>query len=329
VFRVTSRHPLRRRATAILLAAVAAPLALGLGACGGEGGGDDVEALLDKSFRQAIPSADVEIDMQLDIDGLAGFGRPVQIRAEGPYISSRNTLPKLDMDVRIDTQGSGQTVQAGFLSTGDRAFLKFANTYYEQPRADVERANRRLEGGDDSAGRSLRELGLDPREWVIDASLEGDEEIGGVAARHVTGELDVRALLGDLNKLLRRSATALPGAGESPTPLRDQDIDRLTRTVEDPSFDVYVGKEDDVVRRFSTRLELAVPEESREDVGGITKATIRFSVQLENVGGEQRVQAPERSSPIADPTNQLELQGAASLTRGIRCAPQTDSVPRP
>ncbi len=296
----------------ILLAAVVAALALALGACGGDGGGDDAEALLDKSFRQSIPSADVAMDLQMEIDGLAGFERPVRIRAEGPYINSKDTLPKLDLDVSIDAQDSGQTIQAGFLSTGDRAFLKFANSYYEQPQADVARANRRLAGGDENADGSLRELGLDPRKWVVDASLEGEEEVGGVATRHITGKLDVEALLGDLNKLLKRSGTSLPGAAGGAKPLGEQDIARLTRAMEAPSFDVYVGKEDDLVRRISTRVELRVPEESRADVGGITRATIRFSTQIENVGGEQRVEAPERSSPISDLTNQLGSLGAFS-----------------
>ena len=40
--------------------------------------------------------------------------------------------------------GAGQTIQTGFLSTGDRAFVKFEDVFYEQPAAEVRRANRMI-----------------------------------------------------------------------------------------------------------------------------------------------------------------------------------------
>lgn len=296
---------LRRRLPLALLAAVALVAA----ACGGEGGQRDATALLDRAFEQPVPSADVEIDLQLDAEGVAEFEDPLRLRASGPYVRAAGALPRLDMDVEIRTQGAGQAIQAGLLSTGERVFVGFGGSYYEQPPEQVARANRRLarDGGGDG---SLGDLGLSPRAWVVDAAVRGDEQVGGQATRHVTGTLDVAAVLRDLNRLVDRSAGALGDSEQAPRSLGRREIERLSRTVEDPSFDVYVGKDDDVVRRISLRLELTVPERDRGDVGGATGASIRLAVELSDVGGDQEIAAPRESRPMSELTSQLGGLGA-------------------
>lgn len=295
-------------------------MALALGACGGSddasGGDDDATALLDRAFEQPIPSADVELDLQLEVDGAAGLDDPVRVVATGPYVRSEGKLPQLDMDVEIGAQGAGQAIRTGLLSTGDRVFLRFADVYFEQPRDEVAATNRRLERdrGRGDEGGSLSELGLDPRSWIVDASVAGEEEIGGVQTRHVTGTLDVEALVVDLNRLLETSAGA--AGGQAPEPLGEADVERLAESVENPTFDVYVG-EDDIVRRISTRLDVSVPEGERQDVGGVTGAAIRFSAELADVDGDQQIEAPRSSRPIAELTEQLGgLAGLAGGTLG-------------
>jgi hypothetical protein len=307
---VTIRTALRRPAAAVLLAALLLASPFGLAACGGaEGDERDAEALLDRAFSRSIDSADLDIDAQLEVDGLADLEDPIRIRASGPYVKSEKSLPQLDVDLDISVQGAGQSIQSGILSTGDRVFLKFGGGYYEQPAAQVAQTNRRLARGGDQGGGSLSELGLDARRWIVDAKVEGDEEVGGVQTEHVTGTLDVKAVVDDLNGLVKRS-TASGGGDAKPQPLDDRAIERLSKTVGDPSFDVYVGKDDDVIRRVSLRIEVAVPADDRKDVGGITGASIRFSAELDDVGGDQEVQAPRTSRPLSELTSQIGNLGA-------------------
>lgn len=307
----------RRRRTVVLLTTALALSALVLASCGGgSGGGDsggdgaggDAQALLDRAFSQPIGSADLDIDAQIEIDGLDGFEEPLRIEATGPYVRSENKLPQLDLDVGIDAQGAGQTIQSGLLSTGDRVFLEFGGDFYEQPPEQVARNNRQLERNGKQGEGSLSDLGLNPEQWVVDASVEGEEQIDGIATEHVSGELDVEALVDDLNGLVKRTAGTLGGDGAQP--LREADIERLSQTVENPSFDVYVGKADDVVRRLSSRVDISVPEEDRSDLGGITGASIRLSAELRDVGGDQKVEPPSESRPLSDLTSQLGSLGS-------------------
>ncbi len=292
---------------------------LTLGACssgGGESGGDeDASALLDKAFSKPVDSADVDIDAQLDIEGRPGFEDPVRIRATGPYVRSEKSLPQLDLDVSIEAQGAGQAIQAGVLSTGDRLFVEFGGAFYEQSPEQVARTNRRLASEDGDGSGTLRDLGIDARKWVTDAQVEGEEEIGGVTTEHVKGTLDVKAALTDLDGLVKRSADTLANAGQAAKPIGKQGIERLANSVDNPSFDVYVGKDDGIVRRISLRIDVEVPEQDRKRVGGVTDAAIRFSAQLDDVGGDQQVEAPRSSRPLSDLTSQLGSLG--NLTGGL------------
>jgi hypothetical protein len=306
---VAIRTALRQPTTAVLLAALLLALALSLAACGGGGGNDgggdqDAEALLDRAFSEPVASADVDIDLQLDVEGLDGMEDPLRIRASGPYVRSQKSLPQLDLDVALEAQGAGQAIQSGILSTGDRVFLKFGGVFYEQPAEQVAQTNRRL-ARENGKGGSFSDLGLDARKWIDDAQLEGEEQIGGVTTEHVSGTLDVAAALTDINGLVKQSAGALGEAGEAARPLRPKEIDRLAKSVSDPTFDVYVGKDDDIVRRVSLRIDVDVPEDQRADVGGVTGASIRFTAQLDDVGGDQQIAAPRSARPLSDLVSQL------------------------
>jgi hypothetical protein len=310
-------------------------VALVLGACAGGGDSeDDVKASLDQALRGSIASADVNLDAQISIQGLKGFERPVRIQATGPYIAARRTIPKVDLDITAGSPEAGQTIQAGFLSTGDRAFVKFGSGYYEQPRADVARANRQLRRRAGANGRGgFAGLGLEPRDWVVDAVSRGDAKVAGVEVERFGGKLDLAAMFTDLNRFVERSANVVGGSNpDVPRPLTKQDIDRLASIVDNPTFEIYVGKDDGLVRRIAGNLKLSVPTAERSRFGGISGGSLKFSLELSNVDGDQEVVAPRDSRPISDLRKALggigALSGAGALG-GDDSATGTDTESTP
>jgi hypothetical protein len=305
--------PLRRSLAAALLLCSAFAIA----ACDGSGGNDekqDVQDLLDRAFRQEIRSADMKLDAQLQVKGGSrSTDRPMHIRATGPFSGNDGKLPSVDLELEIGNDG-GQTVQTGFLSTGDRAFVKFQDVYYEQPAASVKRANRSL-ARNQGRSSSLSSLGLDPRSWLADAREEDDETVAGVAVKHVSGTLDVAAVMSDLNEFVRRSGSAINGAtGQSaPDPLTSADIDKVAQVVKSPSFDVYVGRDDEIIRRVSGRLEVTVPKRDRERVGGIESGSLEFSIEFRKVNERVKIVAPARARPLDALTRSLGPNGIDQL----------------
>jgi hypothetical protein len=296
-----------RRPLACLLFAT-----LALASCGGGDDTENVQGLLDKAFSSSMRSADLKLDASIQLKGSPALDKPVRITASGPFRTYEGKLPAVDIDLKIGTDGGGQTVTTGFLSTGDRAFVKFQDIYYEQPKSEVAKANRALAENKSKRG-SLRALGLDPRSWLMEAKDEGDEDIAGVKTRHVSGKLDVEAMMRNLNAFVRKSGAALGDAtGQpAPKPLSAADIRKIGEVVRDPTFHVYVGKEDDIIRRVAGKIEFDVPEESRQSLGGIQSGSVEFEVEFARVNGDQVIEAPANPRPLSALTD--SLGGAGGL----------------
>ena len=164
---------------------------------------------------------------------------------------------------------------------------------------------------------SLRGLGLDPRTWLAEAKDVGEDEIAGVKTRHISGKLDVESVMRNLNEFVRRSGKTLgETTGQTPPqPLSTQDIQMVADVVHDPTFNVYVGEEDDTIRRLSGKLEFDVPEANRASLGGIQSGSIEFKVEFANVNGDQQIEAPAHARPLSSLTRSLGGSGAARRHR--------------
>lgn len=295
-----SLRRVRRSLSAVLFATLA------LASCGGGEDTENVQDLLDKAFNTSIQSANLNLDASVQLKGSPGLEQPLRISATGPFRTNDAKLPSVDVELKIGSDGGGQTVTTGFLSTGDRAFVKFQDVFYEQPRSEVAKANRSIAENQSRRG-SLRAFGLNPRSWLAEAKDEGEEEIAGVKTRHVSGRLDVRAVMRNLNEFVRRSGDAFGGAtGQAPPqPLSEEDIERVSEVVRDPVFHVYVGEEDDTIRRVAGKIEFEVPEASRDTLGGLESGAIEFEVELSDVNGDQEIEAPANARPLSALTDSL------------------------
>ena len=309
-------------------AALLIPFVLCLASCGGGSGRENVQSLLDKAFAHSIHSANMRLDATIQVSGVSSLDKPIRISASGPFKGNKGKLPLANIDLGIST-GSGQTVQSGFLSTGKRAFVKFQDVYYEQPAAEVRKANQSLQARPGKR-RTLASLGLDPRSWVTKARDRGDETVAGAATTHVSGTIAIKRMLSDLNQFVRRSQGALGSAtgGQPPKPLRAEDIDAIAKVVSDPTFDIYVGKDDDTIHRMAGRLEVKVPAQDRSQVGGANGGALQFSIEFRNVNGNQKVEAPDKARPLSDLTSALGTSGLQGLGGGgSRRGPERQKPP--
>ncbi len=79
---------------------------------------------------------------------------------------------------------------------------------------------------------------------------------------------------------------------------------------------------------MSTNLEFEVPEDQREAFAGVERGSLRISVELSDVNGDQRVQAPSRARPISDLAAQLGGLGALGGAGGLG-SPEDDEPGAP
>ncbi|MEX2253714.1 MAG: hypothetical protein WD649_06130 [Thermoleophilaceae bacterium] len=309
------RTRLRSRLCASLLVLLA--LALGLVACGGDDNEENVDQLLDKAFTTAIESADVTLDTEIGLEG-ADIDGPIKVKLSGPFKDNGPAkVPSFDFDVSVG--GGGLNAGGGLVSSGDNLFVSFQDENYELGEGllkQVNEASKQVQEEQGKDGGSLKGLGIDPRGWVKNGKEEGTEDVAGVETTHITAELDVPKMLNDLNELVEKSGDQLGGTlGPAPEPLSEDQIKQIEDIVKDPKFDVYVGKDDDVLRRLSTDLEFEVPEGDRDDIG-LEKGDVSFSIQFADVGDPVEIKAPTDARPISQLLNQL-LPGLGSQIPGL------------
>ena len=293
----------------VLLAAVAALVA------GCNGGGNDEEAreILQKGLGGSIGTARLTVDLTARLEGIPQQRAPVKIELNGPYRSDPSGgLPDADLDMAIS--GGGQTFSLGLLSAGDRAWVEFGGTAYEVSEQTVKRLNGSgsTRGGPGLRGALRSRFGVDPLNWVVDASDEGEATIGGDATRHVRADIDVERALRDLNRVVAR--TAAPGS--PPPTLDDEQIESIGGVIDDPKLDVYIGRDDEKIRRFSLDFAFEVPEDDRRRLNGLRSGTVTLDVELTEVGRPQRVEAPSSSRPYSELNKLLGGRGIIGLLFG-------------
>jgi hypothetical protein len=298
---------------AVGAAGIAASLALT--GCGSDSAGS--AETLDRAFSIPVESADVTLDIRARLRGSPELEDPMRLRAQGPYVSGGGSkIPSFDWNVTVDGRGMGFSARA--ISNGDNAWIEVLGTAYEVGEEAVARANRHVERHHREGGGPGGEVGLDPRRWVVDSREEGDEEVGGVQTTHISGALDVARFLDDVEQAAERSGR--PHKGGELTPEERQ---KIIDAVANPTFDVWVGKDDNVIRRLTAEVSFDVPDADRARAKGVESGEVSLLLELADVGGDQRqrITIPRDARPIDElldriggPGHGMPLLGAS--TRG-------------
>jgi hypothetical protein len=281
----------------VLALAIAAAF---LAACGG-GSSGDVKNTLDKAFSTPIKSARIDLEVTLQLDGVKQLNGPIKLSVQGPYESGGSqTIPKAQWD--IAASASGQNFSAGFISTGDNAWIGFQGQNYEIGKAAVAQINQQIkQAAGKNKNKGLSQFGIDPRNWLKDAKDEGSEKVGGVETNHVSAALDVSRFLDDLNAIVKKAGGST-GTSAQITPQQKQQIQDV---IQNPRFDVYAGKSDNVIRRLSADLSFKVPSDKQAGLGGLKSGTLSFSIEFADVGKPQTITAPQNAKPLSELTSQL------------------------
>ncbi len=291
-------RPLRAALTLSLLVALGL---LGLVGCGGSGNSGDARTLIDKAFKQPISSADMSLNIEAKVNGVPTLTQPITLKITGPYQSNGKTkLPSFNWQVAVS--GGGQAISGGLISTGDNVFVGFQGTNYEVGAAKVAQVNSQL-GQQTSAGKSLKDYGIDPQAWVKDPQEKGTENVNGVDTTHIQANVDLVKMFTDFNKTISQAGGAI--GASAPQQLTAAQIQKISDTVKNPKFDIYVGKSDNKIRRLAVAVDFTVPQASQAQVQGATSGSVTFSLDFAKVGEKKTITAPSGARPIAELQQQL------------------------
>ena len=318
----------QHRARAIVAVLALAAVALVLAACGGDDGGGggggsaDAETLLRQTFTGSheIRSGRADVRVRIVADGDPSLRGPIEVGISGPFQSAgADQVPEFDM--ALDVSAQGQSFDAGLTSTSDRLFVRFSGTSYEVPADLVNQLKdswRRSQQEGSDQRLSLESLGIEPLNWLEDATVEGTEDVGGTETDHISASVNVSALLDDVDDLLREvSEQGLAGATGQDVPSRIPPDARsqIEDAVENASFDVWSGTEDHTLRRLELDLTIVPPEGE----GGPRSLDVTLSIELTDVNQPQTIEAPATTRPLDELLGQFQglLGGALGGAGGL------------
>jgi hypothetical protein len=225
---------------------------------------------LEAAFSSDVKSARFDGKVSLSAQRQSG-----SLEFAGAYQSAgRGELPQFEVDVKL--QGGGQRLRAGFVSTGKKAWITQDTIGYPLPGASREALRKVVR---ERAGQGPARLPFDPSGWVKDVRSEGAERIDGVQTEHVSASVDASAAVRDLTRLAGQSGWA---QGVLPAGV----FEMVEKAVRRADFDVYVGRQDKLLRRLTAELEIAPPR------GGPVKLSAAFN--LSDVNEQQSIAAPAK-----------------------------------
>lgn len=292
-----------------LLALVLALAAAAVAACGGDDEGDgDPADLLRTALTEAQNIESAVMDLSIDGKLEGDQGGEFSLSVSGPTVSGgENDIGSADLDVSASARIAGLgaltggneelSIEGGLVIVDQKLYVEYEGETYVVDENTFERiapgVGQVLSAGttrveDDQIDQFIENLS--------DLSNEGTEDVEGVEATHISGQLNADGL----KALAESEGETLPD---------DIDLSEL-----DPlQFDMWIGTEDNLMRRMEMGVQMDAPEEAQNE--GVDSLDFSMSVTLSDVNEPQTVEAPKNAKPIDDLLGGLgELFGPMSFS---------------
>jgi hypothetical protein len=252
----------------ILLAAI-----VNAAGCGGSSHETvDPEKMLDAAAAHPITSAQTQVDVQLQAQGVSELSGPLRLRLDGPYVSGGGRqIPKFDW--RMNASALGFPVGGHLLSTGTNVYLTVYGDKYEVGTDAVSAANERLAGA----------ASVQPRSWFGKARVDGQGNEGGTDCERIFAPLRGDAVARDIEPL-----TSSLGLSETPS------VSGKARAC--------VGFDDRTLHELEVQAVLVIPAADQAIVRGASSIALDLDVVISDVGEPQEISnpAPGGFRPIRD-----------------------------
>jgi hypothetical protein len=314
------------RSKTLLLAALVA--ALTLSACGGsdsDGGGGggkpaardkakdrkDMARLVEQAFgpNEKARSGKIDGTIDLEVKGVPRYKGPIELTASGGFdLPGGAEVPDFRMDVGLvlnDHAIGGQLVLLD-----DDAFIQLGNTGYKLPDTITAKIHAPAAALDNGLAKTAGMFFIRPDRWEKNGRIVGDEDVAGVQTEHATAEIRGGRFFEDVTRLVRLltllRVTEAVGIPQAITPPQRA---ALVRSVRSASGEVYVGKQDHVLRKAHLEGKLVVAKKDRKVLGGMTSATLEADVNITEIGQPQKINGPPRLGVYDDLQLALDALG--------------------
>jgi hypothetical protein len=194
------------------------------------------------------------------------------LRTNGAFESAGpKEMPKANVQVSADVPGYNG--RAGFVTTGDRAWLTRGNVGYAVPQAAWSKiVKARAEGTPPT--KKAPTLNFNPSSWLKNVKSEGNERMDGVQVTHVSADVNSAAAIADVVKSLGNTGRIPAGAEK-----------RVAQVVDNGHIEAWVG-DDKILRRVSFEMS--------GKGNGNRRVDVNLDFRLSQVNKPQDIAAPAK-----------------------------------
>jgi hypothetical protein len=286
-----------RRALILLLLAATTALV----ACGGSSS-DEKSPKQTLASVKPLTSAQTSMALRIFFDNApASVGPKLELTMNGPLRNNgADKLPSLDW--KIAFSGLATKFTSRIVSTGDNFFINLGGQDFEAGQQAVQQLTDQAQA---SKQKGLAQVGLNPLGAVRDVKAAGDRKFDGETLKVYKGDIDIDAVLDQIERL----SQGLPTAGAAQTipggKLTPQQRGQVKRMFAQPSFEAGVA-DDDTIRQLVVTSKFTTPAANREAAGGITGGHMEYRVEYTKVGEDTTITPPTKTQPLSDFAQQVQ-----------------------
>ena len=247
---------------------------------------DSIKSSLNGTLKSARFSSNLSI---------SGLGQTGSVAVSGAFETpAQGEVPQFEVFIKAD--GAGTDVDVGLVSTGDQGYITQGDKAYRVPQSAWNQVIQAASKAETPADQVTLPFSVNPTNWLRDVKEEDDETIDGVETSHVSASVDVETMVNDVFAAAQQTGAQ---TAQLPENLQQQAADAVKKA----NFDVYVGKDDGLLRRAQADVEIT-PANSEP-------VELSADVNLSQVNQPQDIKAPKNVLPGA-PSGQ-----AGALAQGF------------
>jgi hypothetical protein len=219
--------------------------------------------------------------------------KPISIKLEG----AADTKAKKS-DLTFELAAGPIKVDGGLRQVGDASFLEVNGKWYSLPAGSLSSTSGTSTTSTSSVDPQaiLKAFG-DPKALFTNAKLDGSDDVGGVKSDHVSGDIDLAALVKGISSVAKTSGSGTSASPVSPAQVA-QGVQSLQQYVKSATADLWVGQDDKQIHRFATTID-GKTDDSTKSSSGIEGFKITLDVSATPTSTPS-VSAPSNPAPVSE-----------------------------
>lgn len=217
----------------------------------------DAASLLGAAQVQTTGAAKTKLSLKANVDGTpksallgAFLSGPIEVTVDGVTDATSKAG-----DVKLNAKAGALNVDARLLSDGTNAWVGLSDTYYALPAGSL--------GGATMIDPSQLSGALgSPAAYLVDPQVVGSEDVEGVKAQHVTGQVDAAKLSEALQGL-----TSVAGSTGLGSMLGSDSLQLTQDQLKSAKADVWIADDTQDIVRLALDLDVELPQEQAASSG--------------------------------------------------------------